>query len=344
MTYKTGDARYALDAFAAVEMPEADSGVVFVRFGVATVDSGRVAAIVGYDAPVTAESGRLANEKGETLVLFDASWTWDSPSKKLVANLSRGKAAGLAIFTQPRAQTPPPLTDAVYARQRDACAHVWQSFLDAGATLDVPEAVVMDAWRSLMIGNSILMRDDVLNYSASNLYDRQFEAECGDAVSAMAMFGQKDDARRAIVPLLSYTQENLDYHDAAFKLQMLAHYYSLARDADFVRSQRTHWERELAFILKNRNADNGLLPREAYCGDISTPVFSLNSNANCWRALRDWAWITEELGETTRSAELRREANAFRESILAAVAKSERRDFQPPFMPMAPSESTSSAP
>jgi hypothetical protein len=335
MAYKAADARYALDAFAAVEPPEADSGVVFARYSLAQGDSGRVTATVGCESPVNADDGRLANEKGEMLILFDASWKWDASSKKLVANLSRGQGASLAIFTQPPKGTPSPLTDAVYARQRDACVRFWQSFVDAGVTLDVPEAVVDNAWRSLLIGDCMLMKGDVLNYSAGNIYDRQFEAECGDAVSAMAMFGQKDDARRAIVPLLIYTQENLDFHDAAFKLQLLAHYYSITRDADFVRSQRMHWERELSFILKNRSADNGLLPREAYCGDISTPVFSLNSNANGWRALRDWAWVLEELGETERASELRHEAAAFREAILAAVAKSENRSFQPPFIPVA---------
>ena len=277
----------------------------------------------------------MSDDKAQTLLLFDSAWTWDAPAKKLSASLSRGQSAVLGIFTQPSRRKQPLLTGGVYDRQREACIRVWQSFLDAGVRLETPETVVNNAWRSLMIGDCTLINRDAVNYSAGNIYERLFEAECGDAVRAMALFGQKDDARRAIVPLLPYTQENLDFHDAAFKLQMLAHYYSLSSDADFVRAQRTHWQRELNVILKNRGSANGLLPREAYCGDIATPVYSLNSNANCWRALRDWAWILQELGENTQAAQLRSEAAAFRRAIFAAIEKSERRDLQPPFIPMA---------
>ena len=335
MAYRAAQATYGLEVFAAAEGRHADSGVVFARFTLPEGESGRVAAAVGFDGTIRAEAGALRNDKGQTLVLFDSSWSWDSSAKKLIASLSHGQAAVLGIFTQPSAGKQRPLTGGVYGEQREACIRVWQAFLDAGVRLETPEAVVNNAWRSLMIGDCMLMKGDVINYSAGNIYDRQFEAECGDVVRAMAMFGQKDDSRRAIVPLLPYTQENLDFHDAAFKLQMLAHYYALSRDADFIRSQRPHWERELSVILKNRGAANGLLPREAYCGDIATPVYSLNSNANCSRALRDWAWMLAELGETARAAQLRNEAAAFHRAILAAVEKSERRDFQPPFIPMA---------
>ena len=64
-----------------------------------------------------------------------------------------------------------------------------------------------------------------------------------------------------------------------------------------------------------------LLPREAYCGDIPTPVYSLNSNANCWRGLRDWAWILDELGETERAKQLSAPTPAIR-SISAGGAGS----------------------
>ena len=153
----------------------------------------------------------------------------------------RGQSAALSIYTLPL-QHEEPITGCTYDERREVCARVWQSLLDAGVRLETSEAAVDNAWRSLMIGNYLLTRGDAVNYSALNQYDRQFEAECGDVVRAIAMFGQTNDARRAIVPLLSYMQEHLDFHNAGFKLQMLAHYYALTRDADFVRAQRGHWE------------------------------------------------------------------------------------------------------
>src|SRR5688500_8332459 len=40
------------------------------------------------------------------------------------------------------------------------------------------------------------------------------------------------------------------------------------------------------------------LAKDNYAGDVSTQVYSLNSNANCWRGLRDMAAVLEDLGET----------------------------------------------
>ena len=37
--------------------------------------------------------------------------------------------------------------------------------------------------------------------------------------------------------------------------------------------------------------ENGLLPKDNYAGDVSTQVYSLSSNASCWRGLRDMALL-----------------------------------------------------
>ena len=333
--YRTADAAYGLEVFAAAEMPEADSGIVFARFTLREGETGRVAAVVGFAGEIRSGESVLRDDKGQTLLVFDSAWTWDASAKKLVAQLASGKSAMLGIFTRPSEREQPPLSGRAWDEQRAACIRVWQSLLDAGVRLETPEAVVNNAWRSLMIGNDLLTKGDVLGYSAGNGYERQFEAECGDAVRALAMFGRPEDARRTLVPLLNHLHEKLDFHNAGFKLQLLAHYYSLTRDAEFIRAQRTHWERVLGNILKNRDEGNGLLPREAYCGDIATQVHSLNANANCWRGLREWAWVLDELGDTAQAAQVRDTAAAFRQAILAAVEKSERRDVQPPFIPIA---------
>lgn len=335
MAYQTVTEKYSLEVFASAEDPQANSGVVYAQFTLRKGKTGRITAHIGYEGRIRAEKGALLNEQGQTLVVFDSDWTWDALSKRLSTTLSIKKSAALGVLTQPSNSKQSLFTSRVYNEQRTACIRVWQSLLDTGIRLETPESVVNNAWRSLIIGNYLLTKGDLIGYSATNGYERQFEAECGDAVRALAMFGQQKDARQSLVPLLTYMQDSSDYHNAGFKLQMLAHYYSLTGDIEFVRSQRKHWERELNNIMANRSASNGLLPREAYCGDIATQVHSLNSNANCWRGLRDWAWILDRLGETARAAKVRREATAFRKNILDAVVKSERRDSQPPFIPIA---------
>src|SRR5204862_1225218 len=142
-------------------------------------------------------------------------------------------------------------------------------------------------------------------------------------------------AGRMVAPLLDFNRQATRFHVAGLKLQLLAHYYWVTRDADYLREKRPVWEPVVQFIINSRKTDNGLLPKDNYAGDVNTQVYSLNSNASCWRGLRDMAAILEDVGERDRAAELRKEAAEFRKVILDAVAKSERRDAKPPFIPVA---------
>jgi hypothetical protein len=88
-------------------------------------------------------------------------------------------------------------------------------------------------------------------------------------------------------------------------------------------------------ILNNREKDNGLVPRENYCGDIAQQVYALNSNAQGWRGLRDLSVVLAEIGEKEQARSLAETAAAYRRDILRAVEKSERTDVQPAFIPNA---------
>jgi hypothetical protein len=203
--------------------------------------------------------------------------------------------------------------------------------------LNVPEARVNDAWRSLVAGSYTLLKGDDMRYSAGNQYAKLYEAEGGDAARALLLYGHAADARRMIVPLMDYTRKGLEFHQGAFKLQLLAHYYWITRDVALLREQRARWQKEVDLLVNGREPDSGLFPREKYCGDIDTRVYSLNSNANGWRALRDMAAVladATELGEAEQAARLKGVADDFRARILAAVEKSVRRDIDPPFVPV----------
>ena len=95
------------------------------------------------------------------------------------------------------------------------------------------------------------------------------------------------------------------------------------------------WEKELNVILQGRQRSTGMLPREKYCGDIATLVYSLNSNSNCWRALRDMSVLLDDLGEHDRARQLSQTAAEYRKVILAAIEKATRYDVNPPFVPIA---------
>jgi hypothetical protein len=184
----------------------------------------------------------------------------------------------------------------------------------------------------------MLMKGDNANYSHGNQYERLYEAECGDTVRSLMLFGYAQDTPRMVVPLLNYTRTNgnysLKYHQAAFKLQMLAHYYWLTRDAGFIRDQKVRWQREVDILSTNRAPNLGILPQEQYAGDIFTRTYSLNSNANGWRGLRDIAAVLMQMGDKENGERIARVADELRKAVLTAVDKSVNKSTQPPFIPL----------
>lgn len=179
-----------------------------------------------------------------------------------------------------------------------------------------------------------MLNGNRIHYSAGNQYDKLYEGEGSDTATSFGQFGYEEDLRRFIVPLLDFTRKGLEYHQAGHKLEDICRYYWQTRDAEFVQSMRPRWEKELKRLMENRTGTNGLYPMEQYCGDIPTNVFSLNSNANGWRAMRDTAAMLSAMGEKEESAKVFKEAADFRKDILKAVELSERKNTQPPFIPL----------
>lgn len=337
-SYREDGTAYAQEAFASVEPPFAENNAaVFVRFTLREGKDGKVSAHIGSEEVMRVADGFVRNAQGRAIVWFDEKWSWNAAGKKLVAPLSARESAALVVFTdsvQPPAQ-PPALTSAIYDSHREKCVETWEAILRGGMQLETPEPIVNNAWRALVIGTLLLVSGSTPYYSAQNIYQSLYEAECGDAVRALLLFGFPEQGRPTLAMLNFHSVAGMGFHDSAFKLQLLAHYFWLTHDAEFVRSHRSLWQPLVRFLLDSREAETGLLPRENYCGDIHNQVHSLNSNANAWRGLRDMAAVLEEVGEREEAGQLAREAEAYRKAILAAVEKSERKDVQPPFIPIA---------
>jgi len=230
---------------------------------------------------------------------FSKDWKWDPRKESLTTRLKPGESATLAIpgigvdsaLQKGKKEQGVRLSPALYQQQRRHCAETWESLLNAGTRIDTPEPLVNHAWKSLLIGSYMVMKGDSMNYSHGNAYERLYQAECGDATRALALFGHTQSAAKTIPALLHYTRDALKYHNAGFKLQMLSHYYWLTHDSNFLMSVRREWTDEINKIAGGLEKDSGLFPREQYCGDIFTPVYSLHSAGAAWRGLRDFATI-----------------------------------------------------
>ena len=269
-------------------------------------------------------------------VMMHPRWIVNPGRGALIATLKTGESAYLVIFSKPAEATIDfKLSTESYDAQRAQCAKTWNDILARGTSIETPEPVVNNCERAELIGNFMLINGDQMHYSAGNQYGKRYIGEGGDAIRCMALWGFSDDAQRLEPAQFEYTRAGLEFHQAAFKLQMLAHCYRLSRDGDFVRKLRPMWQKEIDVILKGRETENGMFPREKYCGDIDTRVYSLNSNANCWRALRDMSVLLADLGEADAAHKLATTAAEYRKILLDAIDKATNRTVDPPFVPIA---------
>jgi hypothetical protein len=324
---------YRLEAFVSTDPALAGHAVVFVRFSLAAGSNGLVT--VELDPPAAAQftAGRLVNLRGQPVVWADRAWKWERA--RLHARLQPGATATLAIATQPSAAEAFSFGDESYDRHRALTVQTWKEIIGRAMQVDVPEPRVNHAWRNLLVQNFMLLSGDRMLYSAGNQYAALYEAEGSDAALALMAWGYEDDAKRMFVPLLDFLRKGLEHHQAGLKLHDVVRCWWQTRDAEWLKAMRPHWEKELHRLLDHRTGPDGLLPKERYCGDIATPVYSLSVESKAWRALRDLVPVLRALGDEALAARVTQAEADVKPRVLDALHRSLRRETVPPFVPNA---------
>ncbi|HWB52610.1 MAG TPA: hypothetical protein VG722_00390, partial [Tepidisphaeraceae bacterium] len=323
MQYTEGSEQYQEEAFASVDSSLAPWGTILVRFTFPDAHKGRVELRFadGYDL-WDSTNGQIEDAKHHVVAGFDDNWEYNKFHNALISKPGHARTAVVAIYTAPiPAKRALSMSGVMYDQQRSQCEQTYNDLLSNGMTVNVPEARVNDAWRSLVISMYTVMSGDDLNYSAGNQYARMYAAETGDSDTALLLWGHAADVVRNIPPLLRYVRPNITFHDGAFKLQLIANFYRETRDIEFIRSIHPLWQREIDHIVKALEPATGLLPREKYCSDINTPVHSLASNAACWRGLHDMIPVLDAIGQNTESEKLQKICDKYRDAILKAMDK-----------------------
>jgi hypothetical protein len=339
--YKHQDLAFVEEAFAPIDEQSAAHGAAMIRFSIADAGDkpngaakGQVAARIESDSPLRAARSNILNSRGQCVVAFTPAWQWDAQQNTLRAKLAPSKTAELVIYTKP-APKGFELSSAAYDEHRNKCVQLWNDVLDRSLRLQTPEAIVNNAWRAMLIGNFMIAVGERPHYSAQNAYAKLYEGECGDTLRSFMLFGHLDIARDMLRPMLEFDRHDTRFHVAGHKLQLLAYFYWITRDGETVREYEPFWRPALELILTSREPESGLLPKDRYAGDIKENVYSLNSNANCWRGLRDVAAMLTDMGETDEAKRIQEVADGYQKKILAAVERSERLDARPPFIPNA---------
>jgi hypothetical protein len=338
-----GDEKYAQEVFASTEPALAASGAIFARFSFPAADRGLVELQLenGTGLLVGGKDHVVRDPAGKILAAYDDNWDWNRARSSLMSKTKHAESGVIVLFTAPAEASSLPwreLAAGDYERHRQLCGKTWDDLLATGMSVSVPEQVVNDAWRSLIVGTFGIIAGDQVNYSAGNQYALQYAHESGDTIRSLLLWGHRDAARRAFTPLLKYRRRNIEFYDAAFNLQSVASCYFITHDADFVRSSRPLWQPLLDKLLAAREAGGGMLPREKYCSDIDTQVYSSASNALAWRAVRDIGLTLEDVGEHDEAVRLAGLAAEYRTRILSELEKATVRTVDPPFIPIAMGE------
>lgn len=326
---------YAVEAFASTDEQLASNGVVFVKFSLTSGSNG-IITVHSEIRPNKFTNGFIVDANGQGLIWLEH--TWDMARGSAHARIGTNKFATIAIATKPfpsdQLKTLIASGKFNYDAQRQQCADTWNKLLARGMNAEVPEPIVNNAWRNLLIQDMSIILDDKMNYSAGNQYQKMYAAESTDAALPMLSWGQEDEMRHVFDGIMKVRDDRLPHHFAGHKLTDVIEYYRQTRDLDFVRAKRPLWQKYLDSILNGRTGDHGLLPKENYCTDIEDPCYSFTANATCWAALRDMVPILDDLGDNKQAAKVKAFAADFRRSILAAVDENLHRETTPPFIPM----------
>lgn len=223
---------------------------------------------------------------------------------------------------------------------------LWTKEFARGASVRLPSHEWMTRIQSWLYQSLAIARiENGLNYGAY-YYDFYFGVEEGWPLVALAQWGQSLEAQiQAEVMLAPWNVDKKNYHHQY--RNGLSSWYALevARLTD---PSGTWTSKILPTLLSNADwtirarregerssLTRGLLPKHIYGGDVSTPVYSLYSNATCWRGLVETAAALERLGKKDEAKFYSSEANDFRMRLAQVYSQVLDRSVWPPFAPMA---------
>jgi hypothetical protein len=213
-----------------------------------------------------------------------------------------------------------PATRAEYDAARRATIAYWTRRLADGASVQVPERVVMDAERAVLVQNLGL----TWRYSIGNPYEEFSFPEGPDVAQVMAEWGHGAVSRSILRTSLTRKATPYPSWKMGEKLLASAVHYRLSRDGAYI-DAATPTLRGYVDTLGRKLGAHGLLERERYSSDIADSVYGLHSQAVVWQGLRAIADTWTATGEPELARRARGLANRLEPGLRAAVDTSQRR-------------------
>ncbi|MBA3842624.1 MAG: hypothetical protein H0X39_08385 [Actinobacteria bacterium] len=213
---------------------------------------------------------------------------------------------------------PQMIGEADYRAALDAYRRYWDARLSIGASISVPEQVVMNAERSTLIQNLML----TWRYSLGNPYEEFSFPESVDGAQVMAEFGFTDVASAMVRTSLTRRPQPYANWKMGEKLLGVATVYRLSLDRRIVTSSTPLLVRYVRSFAGQLARGDGLLGRERYSSDIPDSVLGFHAQAVAWQGLHEMARAWAATGHPGEAMLARNTAARLRSGLLRAVARS----------------------
>ena len=314
--------RYRQESFA-TRIPQTSSLVSFVELGVDTEGSeaGTRLRFTSSQAGLN-RSGDMLVRDGDTYLAFSPGGSSEKSTVTFDVPAGTARTVYVAVLNSPAAARSLKLDRATFESAKEALTRFWERRLTEGATIEVPEKRVLDAYRSLAIQNLAL----TWRYSVGNPYQQFSFPEGVDVAQVLSTHGFRDVARTIL--LKSFTTPLTRYRNWKMgqKLVGSALYFRLYRDGAYI-EQVTPILRAYMTELGGqiRASRRGILDRERFSSDIKDSVYGLHSQAVVWQGLRSMASVWTATGHGALAAEAQSLSTRLGTGLRAAVRASQQR-------------------
>lgn len=237
-------------------------------------------------------------------------------------NLKPGEKQTIFYFWQPEQQISSSFKadEAGYDAAKNKWTDYWDQILSKGTQFSVPEKIVVDCQKSLLIQNLMLRQ----KYSfGGSFYDGwSYQPECGDASTTLSMYNYPEEAK-GLLDFLSKTKFNA--YSNWEKGEQLSHgaaYYAYTHDESFIRAMAPVYNNYLNDFQLQLFADkHGLLDPQALSSDIDTKEYYIYHQGVAWRGMRDISTILRNMNllQVKNTDEL---ISNFKDSIDRAISLS----------------------
>jgi hypothetical protein len=233
-----------------------------------------------------------------------------------------GQTASLFVAWLPGDLRPVVIDQDTYQIARDRLVEFWDARLGEAVTYDVPEAVVMNAQKSLLEQDLAL----TWRYSIGNPYEEFSSAESLDVAEVMGSYGFTNVMRQILrTSFRRFSNAPSNWRMGELMIAS-ARYYELTGDRPYLNWVTGRIDRFMTSIGQQMRSDShGLLRQERFSSDIPERVYGLHSQTTVWEGLNAMAAVWSETRQPAHATRARGLAIRLRFALQHAISKSSHR-------------------